>query len=151
MMEQLGNLYGRGEIMKTLLFSLLLLFCSVLSYAEEKKEIIRLGSVFSSGTLAINNSIVQQEEFVMSDKIAEIYSVTLENNQFYPIRIYHLPYTNFISIINGISMEAIYFYHFKNTNQFFIERYITNNSNYSVDFISYENAKIVVRYKTKWK
>ena len=137
--------------MKILLSCIVVLFFSFNSYAEDKKEIIRLGEVFSSGTIESGKSILQQEEFLMSDTIVNVSSASMENIYFSPLRVYPLPYINYIFIDTGLCTELFYYYFSKGTSQFFIERYIITTSNTSIDFLAYEGIKLIVRYKNREK
>ena len=139
--------------MKILLSCIVVLFLSFNSCAEDKKAVVRLGEVFSSGIIESGKSVLQQEEFLMSDTIVSVSSASMENIYFSPLRVYSLPYTNYIFTDTGAGLctELFYYYFFKGTNQFFVERYIINTSDVSTDFLTYEGIKLIVRYKNREK
>lgn len=134
---------------------LLLIICVLSLFAfpimgfAEKIYTERLNDIFVSGDIESGDTIVQTQEFLISDKKgAWFISANIKSNKFTPERIFSLPYRNYItSGKQDNCYEEFYIYSFPKTNILTLERHIFNFTNETQSYENYEGS--IIRFKLK--
>lgn len=130
-------------LLASILFVILILAYNVCE-AGEKIYSERLGSVFASGRIEPNNTVIQSEEFLIEgEKGAWFISGNIKSDKFTPERIFSLPYRNYITLGKQDNCyEEFYIYSFPKTNNLTVERHIFNFTEETQNYDSYEGVSI---------
>lgn len=132
----------------TIVCILLISAFSNIGFAE-KIYTERLGNIFISGDIKPGDTIVQAQEFLISDKKGTWFiSANIKSDKFTPERIFSLPYRNYItSGKQDNCYEEFYIYSFPKTNILTLERHIFNFTTETQSYESYEGS--IIRFKLK--